>query len=148
MNSEWIELDREILTAAYLNNFKSIPSPYDIPKAIRLNESEDGGLLIELSYIPNREKRKLVDSIAGVQLEVGENSRKIYKVLISNIFFRNLGSSGQEAINMTDFEPAIDRFISQQERYSNNTQKYSLTKEALSSQPSYFKSNISASLSH
>lgn len=86
-------------------------SPYDTPKAVRATE-EKNCLKIEYSYIPLKEgKIKFNGLDDGITFIVGENTKRIYEVLIDAVIFNCDEGSPHFQLEIATIENAFHDFI-------------------------------------
>lgn len=111
---------------------KVMSSPYDVPEAIRAYHSDDK-LIIEFRYISISEVKSIVDGVGGIGFEIGEKTKRIYKIFIPEKTILNsdgikIEGGKIENIKSKAIVNAIDNFISKQENF---TDKYQATKIAV-----------------
>ncbi|PSU31827.1 MULTISPECIES: hypothetical protein [Photobacterium] len=88
--NSWYNLNTslfEMTTQDKKEKFTTYLSPYFVPKAYRYNYSKDKQLIIEFKYIDIAERTNKITHLENhkVYFEVGDKTRRIYKVYIGQI---------------------------------------------------------------
>lgn len=89
MNTSWMEVSQRQLNISKTSNVGGVKvqlmvSPWDIPEATRAGfDDEASEFFIEFKYLSDSEPRRYTQLEEGVRFEVGKNSGKIFKIMIS-----------------------------------------------------------------
>lgn len=127
----WIELEstnkESLIENSGHNGIKLLLSPYDKPLAIGIDDKDDK-IVIEFKYLDIEEKRanERDSGDAWLTIEIGQNTRRIYKITIDQKAFNN------EMISKLNSE-LIESAIGKLEKKSNSKlpEKYSLAKRLI-----------------
>ena len=135
--SYWINTDVSALSELEkqpkdVGQVKVMSSPYDVPEAIRAYH-HDASLVIEFRYISISEDKNLEDSSDGIRFEVGNKTKRIYKIFIpENTIKKSDGitikNGNIEAIKSRTIVSAIDHLINNDVNFID---KYQATKSAV-----------------
>lgn len=108
--SDWISVSQEAVNrpeSEVKNGIKIqfMISPFDVPVATRAGidteTGQPGKYIVEFKYISTEEKITHVDPhTRGVQLEVGKNSRKIYRIIVDLAEFATDAKDQELSLNI------------------------------------------------
>jgi hypothetical protein len=118
--SDWItidpdEINKEITKVIQGVSVKVSFSPYDVPRRFRGYKDPDSEFfIIEFEYLMDEEtQHHMISPQCPVELEVGENSQRIYKIILDT---KKLGS-GEVQLNT---EPAAREVVSAIEQFKRS----------------------------
>lgn len=117
-------------------------SPYVLPEAVRAYESEDGQYIVfEFRYIPIKEKIKNKFLNDEVRFEIGEVSKRIYKITARKEALQKENNKTEGSVEK--MESALESFIEMQNIKELNAAAYSANKKILHQ----FKGSLTEELS-
>lgn len=142
MVKQWISLNPfqlQVDTFRKNPDQSNLPSPYDIPEALRIIRDEENTTLeVDFSYIGEDEEKVLDYDRCGVKIEVGKHSRRIRSIQVESQAKRDPGLHVTEAElldHVDELMAAVDSFIEgllgEADTEKRTIDNYRIAKEAL-----------------